>query len=281
MVMVVDDRFDEVHNALQLLKQESLRLLPVIRPRGAGEEAVRVAKERRPKLVIMDIDLGTPGIDGVEAVRQMRQFQPKLPVIFRTVLYPPSSLWPELQPRLRQLEPYDVVPKIAPAGDLVDAVHRRLSPLGRRNKIFICYSHIERRFMNELKGVLDATFGTGKNYFVDILIDDGEDWRHKIVEALETAAAGVLLVSPSFCRSSFIQSEELPRLLKAADQKELALFPIMVCSTPRPALKRVGLENRQFSFPPERAFAEIKRRPRERLWTQLAEHIAAKLDELF
>ena len=35
-----------------------------------GEEGVRLAQERRPRLVLMDIRL--PGIDGIEALRQLR-----------------------------------------------------------------------------------------------------------------------------------------------------------------------------------------------------------------
>jgi two-component system cell cycle response regulator DivK len=35
-----------------------------------GEEGVRLAQERRPSLVLMDIRL--PGIDGIEALRQLR-----------------------------------------------------------------------------------------------------------------------------------------------------------------------------------------------------------------
>jgi len=35
-----------------------------------GEEGVRLARERRPHLVLMDIRL--PGIDGIEALRQLR-----------------------------------------------------------------------------------------------------------------------------------------------------------------------------------------------------------------
>ena len=37
---------------------------------GTGEEGVRLAQERRPSLVLMDIRL--PGIDGVEALRRLR-----------------------------------------------------------------------------------------------------------------------------------------------------------------------------------------------------------------
>ena len=37
---------------------------------GTGEEGVRLARERRPALVLMDIQL--PGISGIEALRQLR-----------------------------------------------------------------------------------------------------------------------------------------------------------------------------------------------------------------
>ncbi|HEY0039573.1 MAG TPA: response regulator transcription factor [Flavisolibacter sp.] len=46
----------------------------VIAECGSGEEAVELAKQLRPNIVIMDINL--PGINGIEATQQIRKFSP-------------------------------------------------------------------------------------------------------------------------------------------------------------------------------------------------------------
>ena len=45
----------------------------------SGEDAVAVAAEQRPDLVLMDINL--PGINGIEATRRIRAAQPDVAVI--------------------------------------------------------------------------------------------------------------------------------------------------------------------------------------------------------
>jgi DNA-binding NarL/FixJ family response regulator len=46
----------------------------VIAESGSGEEAVELAKELRPNIVIMDINL--PGMNGIEATQLIRKFSP-------------------------------------------------------------------------------------------------------------------------------------------------------------------------------------------------------------
>lgn len=46
----------------------------VVAESGSGEEAVELAKQLRPNIVIMDINL--PGINGIEATQQIRKFSP-------------------------------------------------------------------------------------------------------------------------------------------------------------------------------------------------------------
>jgi len=52
----------------------------------SGEDALRIAKETRPDLVLMDLQL--PGIDGTETLRRLREstLGPEVPIVAVTAL---------------------------------------------------------------------------------------------------------------------------------------------------------------------------------------------------
>jgi DNA-binding NarL/FixJ family response regulator len=56
---------------------------------SSGEEALSVAREVRPRLVLMDVHL--PGIDGVEAARRLRA-QDGAPVVLLLSTYPEDEV---------------------------------------------------------------------------------------------------------------------------------------------------------------------------------------------
>jgi DNA-binding response OmpR family regulator len=60
------------------LKKEGYELLFAIN----GQEAVRLAKEERPDLVVLDIRM--PGMDGIQALHRLLEDQNSLPVIINT-----------------------------------------------------------------------------------------------------------------------------------------------------------------------------------------------------
>ncbi|MFC9551180.1 response regulator [Rhodococcus sp. NPDC056960] len=80
-VLLVDDHA-VVRAGLRALL-DSQPDIEVIAEAGTGEEAVDAVTASRPRLVTMDLALGS-GIDGVEAIRRIRQVDPDLPVLVFT-----------------------------------------------------------------------------------------------------------------------------------------------------------------------------------------------------
>lgn len=66
LVLIVEDNEKNMKLARDVLQVKGYETLEAV----TGEEGVRLAKERRPDLVLMDIQL--PGINGIEAFRQLR-----------------------------------------------------------------------------------------------------------------------------------------------------------------------------------------------------------------
>lgn len=80
-VLLVDDHL-VVRAGLRALL-DSQPDLDVIGEADTGEDAVTMAAERTPDVVMMDLALGS-GIDGVEAIRRIRTDRPEQPVLVFT-----------------------------------------------------------------------------------------------------------------------------------------------------------------------------------------------------
>ena len=100
-----------------------------------------------------------------------------------------------------------------------------------RDGIFVCYSHTDRGWLAELQQVLQSLPGAVRvSAWDDTRIAPGSRWQGEIREALDTAAAAVLLLSPAFFRSEFIAAHELPEVLGSAARGELVILPVVSCS---------------------------------------------------
>lgn len=80
-VMLVDDHPLVLSGLKRILGQQPG--LNVVWEGGSGEEAVQKARELTPQIVFMDIRL--PGIDGIEATKQIKEASPRTTVIILTV----------------------------------------------------------------------------------------------------------------------------------------------------------------------------------------------------
>ena len=65
-VLIVEDNDKNMKLARDVLQAKGYQTLEAV----TGEEGVRLAREKKPDLVLMDIQL--PGINGIEALRQLR-----------------------------------------------------------------------------------------------------------------------------------------------------------------------------------------------------------------
>ena len=66
VILIVEDNEKNMKLARDILQAKGYTTLEAI----TGEEGVRLAQEKKPDLVLMDIQL--PGINGIEAFRQLR-----------------------------------------------------------------------------------------------------------------------------------------------------------------------------------------------------------------
>jgi pilus assembly protein CpaE len=80
-VLIVDDIPETRDHLSRLLGLE--RDLDVAGTAGTGEEAIKVAMELRPDVIVMDINM--PGMDGVAAAEIISQRLPSCPIIMMSV----------------------------------------------------------------------------------------------------------------------------------------------------------------------------------------------------
>jgi len=140
---------------------------------------------------------------------------------------------------------------------------------------FICYSRKDVTFHDELVEQLEVLrYHAGFAFWSDILIEPGRPWRKEIREALDTARAAILLLSPDAVISDFIQEEELPRILERESRNELKVFPVYLrvfSLEYAPVIKDMQLwpvvDGRL------RSLEDIGLPNRQRFWVELAEKV--------
>lgn len=113
--------------------------LEVLAEAGSGEEAIRLAAEYVPDVVLMDLLM--PGMDGVEATRRLREVSPRTLVVVLTSFHEDMHIFPAIKAGAISYLLKDIGP-----AELAEAV--RAAARGEA----IIHPRVAARLMQELRG---------------------------------------------------------------------------------------------------------------------------------
>ncbi|MFN9056455.1 MAG: SUMF1/EgtB/PvdO family nonheme iron enzyme [Cyanobacteriota bacterium] len=172
---------------------------------------------------------------------------------------------PSARPRSPILKP----PQRAPPALLTAAMTHRAD----RHQLFISYSRVDREWVDRLKIMLAPLLrGEDLRLWDDSQIPDGAQWKEEIAAALAAAKVALLLVSSDFLSSEFIHTEELPQLLRAAQEEGLVLLWVKL----RPCLvHRTPIHAYQAAINPDRPLVSLAPWEQEAALETLAQRIEA------
>jgi len=154
-------------------------------------------------------------------------------------------------------------------------------------KFFVSYAHADQEyaiaFMDEFKEMSAPSEKYEYVFWQDTEILPGENWRDEIRVALDNCEVGLLLISPAFLASKFIDAEELPQLV---GDKTKPIIPIMLKMVNLKRHNLKGLDGNQiFRLKVEgvkelKSFAQCSASQRTDFVYDLFDKVESRLDKL-
>lgn len=110
------------------------------------------------------------------------------------------------------------------------SITKRPNRESNKINIFISYAHEDEKWLERLKKHLKvlARYSDNIEYWEDTKLRGGDKWREEITKAIEKANVAILLVSTDFLASDFISSDELPPILRKAEEDGTRIIPLIV-----------------------------------------------------
>jgi hypothetical protein len=149
--------------------------------------------------------------------------------------------------------------------------------LQTRDKVFISYSHSDREYLIDIKRHFKP-FLSHIDFWDDTQITPGQKWKEEIKKAIDSCKVAILLVSTDFLGSDFISTDELPPLLKAAEENGAVILIIIL----KPCLFEEFQELNQYQAmnPPSRPIAKMDEIEREELYVNLVRQTKKVLKQI-
>ncbi len=96
-------------------------------------------------------------------------------------------------------------------------------------KFFVSYAHKDDEyssaFIDEFKEMTKPALKYKYDFWQDLEILPGEKWKNEIKQTVKNCSLGLLLISPAFLGSKFIEQEELPKFM---NHPKKAIIPVML-----------------------------------------------------
>lgn len=149
----------------------------------------------------------------------------------------------------------------------------------KRGQVFVSYSHEDSEHLARLKVHLRPFERKGLvEVWSDAKLKAGQRWRKQIEDAINRAAVAILLVSADFLASDFVVDNELPPLLKAAQEEGVKVLPVIL----KPCAFSDIEEIAQFqSFnDPKHSLISLDEAQREQLWYEVASAVGKELSSV-
>lgn len=120
------------------------------------------------------------------------------------------------------------LPKLAKGVDS-PAARSLAKQKAQQHQVFVSYCHADREFLDRLLVHLKPLQREGKlDVWADTRLRAGDKWKQEIESALSKATVAVLIVSADFMASDFIANNELPPLLRSAEERGTRILPLIV-----------------------------------------------------
>lgn len=148
-----------------------------------------------------------------------------------------------------------------------------------RDQIFISYCREDHHYKDRAKKHLCGLCNfSGIGVWCDEQIETGSQWDHDIAQAIQRAAAAVLLISKDYLASDYVTRAELPLCLEAWKRGELWIIPVIINPCVFQSIET--LNRLQTANSPDKPVCELSELEQDKLWARVAEEALKARNEM-